>query len=158
VDWDGWAVLSILPVTLLTTSMVVAQLLGWTRLDLPMLLGTMVVPDPDKARVVGAVMHLLNGYVFALAYALVFAVRDNASWWFGGLVGLVHGVMAVALFTPLLPGVHSRMGSERSGPATGPVLEPPGLLSLNYGRSTPVVTVAAHGLYGIGLGLLLNTS
>jgi hypothetical protein len=36
------------------------------------------------------------------------------------------------------------------------VLEPPGLLALNYGIRTPAVTIAAHIAYGIVLGLLLQ--
>jgi hypothetical protein len=36
------------------------------------------------------------------------------------------------------------------------VLEPPGLLALNYGVQTPAVAVAAHLVYGIVLGLLLQ--
>jgi hypothetical protein len=31
-------------------------------------------------------------------------------------------------------------------------LQPPGFLALNYGRRTPLVTVAAHLLYGAILG------
>ena len=57
---------------------------------------------------------------------------------------------------PLLPGVNPRMASERGGPSTGPVLEPPGLLALNYGRETPVVAMLAHIAYGTALGLLLD--
>lgn len=36
------------------------------------------------------------------------------------------------------------------------MLEPPGLLALNYGYQTPLVAVAAHLLYGTLLGLLLD--
>jgi hypothetical protein len=38
------------------------------------------------------------------------------------------------------------------------VLEPPGLLGLNYGIQTPVVAVLAHLVYGAALGLLLKAS
>jgi hypothetical protein len=59
---------------------------------------------------------------------------------------------------PLLPGVHPRMASERAGLSNGAALEPPGLLGLNYGRETPLVTMLAHLAYGIALGLLLDPS
>jgi hypothetical protein len=36
------------------------------------------------------------------------------------------------------------------------MLEPPGLLGLNYGAQTPVVTILAHVAYGVALGLLLQ--
>jgi hypothetical protein len=48
------------------------------------------------------------------------------------------------------------MASERAGPASTAVLEPPGLLGLNYGTETPVVAIVAHVLYGIALGVLLT--
>ena len=38
------------------------------------------------------------------------------------------------------------------------VLEPPGLLALNYGAQTPLVAIAAHLVYGIALGLLLGSA
>ena len=69
------------------------------------------------------------------------------------LFGLVHAVVALTVLIPLLPGVHPRMASERAGPDSTAVLEPPGLLALNYGVATPVVTVAAHLVYGVALGL-----
>jgi hypothetical protein len=31
-------------------------------------------------------------------------------------------------------------------------LQPPGFMALNYGRQTPVVTIAAHLLYGAIIG------
>ena len=57
----------------------------------------------------------------------------------------------------MLVGVHPRMASNRAGPRSTAVLEPPGLLGLNYGAQTPLVTVAAHLVYGIALGLLARS-
>ena len=62
------------------------------------------------------------------------------------------------MIVPLLPGVHPHMASERVGLSSGAALEPPGLLGLNYGRETPVVTLVAHVAYGIALGVLLDPS
>jgi hypothetical protein len=50
------------------------------------------------------------------------------------------------------------MASERAGPASTAVLEPPGLFALNYGRATPLVAVGAHVAYGAVLGLFLGSS
>jgi hypothetical protein len=157
-DWAGWAVFGLLATAVLTAIMIGAQLAGFTRLDIPLMLGTMFVADPDRARVVGFFVHLVNGQGFALGYAAVFAAVGEATWWSGGLLGLVHAAVALLVLVPLLPGVHPRMASERAGPAAGPVLEPPGLLGLNYGRETPIVIVLAHLGFGIALGLLLEPS
>ena len=51
--------------------MIAAQLAGLTRLDLPLILGTIVTADPDRARVAGFFIHLVVGQVFALGYAAV---------------------------------------------------------------------------------------
>jgi uncharacterized membrane protein YagU involved in acid resistance len=155
-DWSGWAVFGLVATTLLTAVLIVVQLLGRTRLDLPLVLGTVFVADPDRARMVGFVVHLVFGQVFAAFYAAGFASLDRASWWLGALFGVVHAVVALTVLVPLLPGIHPRMASERAGPDSAAVLEPPGAFALNYGLATPLVTIAAHLVYGAVLGLLLD--
>ncbi len=155
-DWEGWATFGFGATVALTAVLVAAQLGGLTRMDIPMMLGTVFVEDPDKARVVGFFVHLINGQGFALLYASAFAVLDEANWWLGALFGGLHGFAALTLIVPLLPGIHPRMASERSGPSKQNVLEPPGLFGLNYGRQTALVTLVAHVLYGAFLGAFLH--
>jgi uncharacterized membrane protein YagU involved in acid resistance len=132
--------------------MLLAQLAGLSRMDLPMMLGTMFAEDPDRARVVGFFVHLLNGQVFGLLYAAAFSLLGLATWWLGALFGAFHGLAALIVIVPLLPGAHRRMASERGGPRLDAMLEPPGLFALNYGRETPAVTLIAHVIYGAVLG------
>lgn len=157
-DWSGWAIFGLIATAALTAVMLAAQLAGFTRLDLPLMLGTMVIADPDRARVAGFFIHLVNGHAFALGYAAAFAATGEASWWAGGLLGALHGAVALLVIVPLLPGVHPHMASERAGLSSGAALEPPGLLALHYGRETPLVTMVAHIAFGIALGLLLEPS
>src|SRR5215217_5001595 len=157
-DWAGWAIFGLSATAALTAVLIGAQLGGLTRLDLPLMLGTVAVADPDRARVAGFFIHLVNGQAFALGYAAVFARRGEATWWSGGLLGALHGAVALMVIVPLLPGVHPRMASERAGLSNGAALEPPGLLCLNYGGQTPVVTMLAHVAYGVALGILLDPS
>jgi hypothetical protein len=155
VDWAGWALFGLVATAILTVVMTVAQLVGVTRLDLPLLLGTIVTEDPDRARVAGFFIHLTVGEGFAFGYAAAFALLGRATWWLGGLFGLLHVAVALMVLVPSLAGVHPRIASNRAGPMSTAVLEPPGLLGLNYGRQTPLVAIAAHLLYGIALGVLL---
>jgi hypothetical protein len=111
-DWLGWGVFGLIATATLTAVLIGAQLAGLTRLDLPLMLGTLLVADPDRARVAGFFIHLLNGQIFALGYAAVFAAVGASSWWAGGLLGVLHGAVALLVIVPLLPGVHPRM----SGP------------------------------------------
>ena len=52
-DWAGWLLFGLVATAALTVVMIVAQLTGQTRLDLTLLLGTVVTEDPDRARVAG---------------------------------------------------------------------------------------------------------
>ena len=154
-DWAGWAVFGLMATTALTAVMITAQLAGLTRLDIPLLLGSTITEDPDRARAAGFGIHLVVGQGFALGYALTFAMLGRATWWIGGLLGLLHVAVALTVLVPLLASVHPHMASYRAGRSTTATLEPPGLLGLNYGVRTPVVAVAAHLVYGVALGLLL---
>ena len=157
-DWAGWAIFGLIATAGLTVILTGSQMLGWTRLDLPLMLGTLFTDDPDRARVIGFFVHLVNGQAFALGYAVAFAAVGSSSWWGGGLLGVLHGFVALMVIIPLLPGINPRMASSRAGRSTGVALEPPGLLALNYGRETPIVTLFAHVAYGVALGLLLQPS
>ena len=139
-DWAGWALFGLVATAALTAVMIAAELTGQTRLDVPLLLGTLVTEDPDRARVAGFFIHMVIGEGFALGYAATFALLDRATWWLGGLLGLLHAAVVLTVLVPLLPGVHPRIASDRAGPGSTAALEPPGLLGLNYGPQTPIVT------------------
>jgi hypothetical protein len=158
VDWAGWAFFGFMATIVLTVVMVGAQLLGLSRLDFTLVLGTVFIEDPDRARLAGFFLHLAAGLVFASLYAAAFALLGTSSLLLGGLFGLVHGVAALVLIVPLLPTVHPRMASERTGPDFEVGLEPPGHLALNYGRLTPLVAMVAHAAYGAVLGGFLRPS
>ena len=153
-DWAGWALFGLVATAALTVIMIAAQLAGLTRLDLPLVLGTLVTEDPDRARVAGFVIHLAVGQGFALGYAGSFALLHTATWWLGALLGLLHVAVALTVLVPLLVGIHPRMASARAGPGSTAVLEPPGLLALNYGSRTPAVAVVVAS--GLGTPVLLS--
>ena len=155
-DWTGWALFGLVATAALTAVMITAQLAGLTRLDLPLALGTLVTEDPDRARAAGFVIHLAIGQAFALGYAATFAHKQLDTCGLGTLLGLLHVAVALLALLPLLPGLHPRMASRRAGPASTAVLEPPGLLALNYGIQTPAVAIIAHVIYGTVLGALLE--
>jgi len=138
---------------ILTTLTLASQSLGLTRLDMPFIIGTMVTADRDRAKVIGWAMHLFNGWIFAIVYALFFESIHSATWWFGALIGAVQGVIVVVAILPLLPGVHPRMVSDFRGPEPTRLLEPPGFLTTNYGRATPLIIILVHTVYGGILGM-----
>jgi uncharacterized membrane protein YagU involved in acid resistance len=152
VNWGGVAVWGFAATVILTTIMAGSQELGLTRMSLPFVLGTMFTSDRDRAKLLGLVAHLINGWWIALIYAALFEARGEATWWFGALTGLAHGLFVLLVVMPVLPGLHPRMASEQWGPTPTKLLEPPGFLALNYGRRTPFATLIAHIIYGGLLG------
>ena len=138
--------------TILTTMMRASQALGLTRIDLPLVLGLFFTANRDRAKVYGFLFTLVNGWIFAFLYWAFFHYLGFASWWLGCLMGAVHGLFALVVVLPALPGVHPRMASDAAGPEPTRELEPPGFLALNYGRHTPLVTLGAHVIYGMILG------
>jgi hypothetical protein len=138
----------------LTTGSRLAQQLGWTRMDIPLLLGTAFTSDRNRAMVIGYALHFANGILFALLYGLVFEAIDRAGLLLGLLFGFVHAAFAAgALLNVLLPAVHPRMGTPWSDARDAPILEQPGFLLSNYGRSTMVLTGVLHLVYGALVGL-----
>jgi hypothetical protein len=137
----------------LTGGLRVSQEAGLTRMDLPLLLGSALVRDRSRASVVGLALHFLFGLLFSLGYAAVFWAVANSTWWFGAILGAVHAVLAGGvLVTVALPAVHPRMGTPWTDASRTPLLEPPGFLLHNYGRTTAAVTVVVHVAYGAIVG------
>lgn len=137
----------------LTTGLRAAQEVGWTRMDIPLLLGTVFTPSRSRASLVGYALHFANGVVFSLAYGLIFLAVGRAGWEIGLALGAVHALFAGgALVNVLLPALHPRMGTPWSDARETPLLEPPGLMLINYGRHTAAITVLLHLAYGAIVG------
>ena len=136
----------------LSIMMGASQSLGYTRMSMPFLLGTMVTPNRDRAMFLGLLVHVMNGWPFALLYALAFESWHRATWWLGGGIGVVHALFVLTVGMTMMPGMHPRMVSEYFGPTPNRQLQPPGFLALNYGHRTPIATLLSHLVYGAILG------
>jgi hypothetical protein len=137
----------------LTSGLRLAQEMGLTRMDLPLLLGTMFSDNRRRASVIGFAVHFANGLLFSLVYAGVFEAVGRAGWLLGLALGAVHAAfVGSGLVTVLLPAVHPRMGSAWSDAEETPLLEPPGFMLFNYGRRTALITIALHLAYGSIVG------
>ncbi|MDX1547601.1 MAG: hypothetical protein R3247_11465 [Rhodothermales bacterium] len=137
---------------LLTLIMTGSQQLGWSRMSLPYLIGSMFTPHRGRSMLIGFALHFAIGIVFAVLYALLFESWGRASWWLGLLLGLVHGLFMLVVGIWALPFFHPRMAGKHHGPTPTRQLEPPGFLALNYGRRTPMISMLAHLVYGTVLG------
>lgn len=151
-NWSGLLFWGLVATLLLTTLSSGSRGLGLTRMDVPFLLGTMFTGDRDRAQVIGFVVHLVNGWIFAIVYALLFDSLGVASWWLGLIFGGVQAAFILTTFLALLPFIHPRMVSDYVGPQPARQIEPPGFLGLNFGYGTPLTVLTAHLIYGLLLG------
>lgn len=150
-------VLRILVSGLLATAALMAvsfasQGLGLSRLNFPLLLGTLFTARRRAAITLGFVLYLLIGWVIALGYYLVMALTGLHGVWAGIGIALLHGLFLLLVAMPLLPYVHPRMASPHDGPSGERRLQPPGFLGLHYGPRTPLVLLLAYAIYGGILG------
>lgn len=136
----------------LTLSLLAAQSLGMTRIDMSFILGTIVTPHRERAKAIGYALHMLFGWASAFFYGAIFVSLGASSWWIGTAVGVLQGLVVCLVVLPLLPAIHPRMVSDARGPQPTRLLEPPGRMGVNYGRRTPAVLILAHALFGGILG------
>jgi hypothetical protein len=157
-SFGGWLLWGFVGTVVLTTIMSAGQGLRLTRMNIPYMLGTMLTPSRDKAKLVGFLLHLVAGWMFSLLYVAAFEAWGRATWWLGAGIGFVHVAFVLTAGMRIIPGLHPRMASEEHGPSVTRQLEPPGFLALNYGVRTPAVTLAAHLMFGGVLGAMYRVS
>lgn len=150
-----WALIATVAMTAILQG---SQGLGLSRLSLPFLIGTFFSSDRRKAMVLGFVIYTIGGWLFAFIYFAVFASVGIFTWWFGLLIGVLHGVILLVWALPLLPYVHPRLATDYHGVTSRRQIEPPGFLALNYGRRTPLTTLLGQAVYGLTLGGFIELS
>ncbi len=115
-NWPSSVLWGFVGTVVLTSLLSGGQALGLTRMSFPFMLGTMLVPDRNRAVAIGFALHFLNGWLFAFVYTAAFESWGRAAWWLGAAIGLVQAFFILAVAMPLLPALHPRMASERQGP------------------------------------------
>jgi len=148
----SWMLWGFVATVVLTTALVATQELRLTRVNIPLLLGSVFTPERSRAKALGTLLHLVNGWLFSLLYVAAFQAWGKAGLWRGMAIGLVHASFVLVAGLPALPGIHPRMAHDSWGPTARRQLEPPGWLGLHYGPFTPVTILLAHLLFGAVLG------
>lgn len=141
---------------ILTIILSASRPFGFTRMDIPFILGTLFTPNRNRAPLYGFLIHLCIGWLFAFIYALAFKSAHIYTWWFGLAIGFVHGAFVLSVGLQIVAVFHPRMAQPYRGPTPTRQLEPPGIFALNYGRGTPIVTLFAHLIYGGVLGMFYH--
>lgn len=155
--WMSWVVWGLVASAGMATLLEGAQLLGVSRMSLPFLFGAFATDDRRHAIAIGYVSYLVGGWLFAVLYALLLGSFAGVGLWeltgMGFVIGLLHGAFLATVFLPCLPFVHPRLATTYDGVQALGRIEPPGPFGLNYGRATPLCTIAAQSVYGLILGL-----
>lgn len=124
--------------------MAVAPLMGMPKMDIVDLLSTMF-GKPNK--VMGWMMHLMMGVVFALIYAFLWSLGIGSAGWLSGLIfGAAHWLV-VGLMMAMIPIMHV-------GIKNGDV-EAPGLWMTNQGGMLSFVGgLMGHMVFGLVVALV----
>ena len=123
------------------------------KMDMPMTLGTMLLPKGTAAWVLGMMAHLMMGVIFFLIYAALFAALGIESGIIGwsALFGAIHALLAGAAFG-MMPTIHPRMATAPT--ASAGTVAAPGFFGLNMGMMGPVAIIAVHVVYGLVAGAI----
>lgn len=148
----SWMLWGFVATVVLTVVLVASQEVRLTRVNLPYMLGSIFLPERSRAKALGTLLHLVNGWLFSLLYIAAFQAWGKAGVLRGLIIGFVHAAFVLVAGLPALPGIHPRMAHESWGPTARRQLEPPGALGMHYGVFTPVTVLVAHLLFGAILG------
>lgn len=124
-----------------------ARMMGMTKMDIVVLLGTMFGPKGSGvATLFGWVAHLMSGIIFGIIYGAIFALIriDISLWLYGAVIGLIHGLVVGGMVMPMMGSIHPRI---RDGS-----LEAPGTFGSNLGKATPMGLIVMHIIFGLVLG------
>ena len=146
----GWAILAglvggaVMAVILYMGNILMPQQM---KMNLFMMLGTMVLPVGAAAFLMGAMVHAGMSVVFGLIHGGVFAALDidsaEAGW--GLLFGVAHWVV-VGMALGMMPMMHPRM---RSGE-----IDEPGFYALRFPLMTAIGFLMLHLVFGVIVGAL----
>lgn len=123
-DWGGIIVAGLVGTAVFTMLMYGGPMMGMPRMDIPRLLGSMMLPQGGTALAVGMMMHFANGILFTIIYAAIWnAFGNNVTWWSGIIFGAVHSVVAaggIGAISPMHKEIKAgRLPSPMSGGAKG---------------------------------------
>ncbi len=145
-SWAKAFIAGIVGAALMTVMLSVAIASGFRVLDFSMMWGTLIgLPIGWAAWIVGFVIHLLVGGVFALIYALLFKAFSGAGLVRGGLIGVVHALIT-GIIIALLPLVHPLMNNGH--------MQTPGPYFSGHGIAGVLFYFAMHIVYGATVGWL----
>ena len=141
----GAIIAGIVGTIVMTMVLVMAPKMGMPKMDIVGMLGSMF--SSESNRMVGMIMHLMMGVIFAIIYALLWnAGIGSVSWLWGAIFGAVHW-----LITGLMMGGVSMM---HAGVKAGTV-KAPGFYMMNDGGMMAFMGgLIGHVIFGLVVALV----
>lgn len=135
----------VLGAVVMTVIMAMARAMGM-QVNLEMMLGTMMGSPPSPATwIMGLIIHLVAGGIFALIYAAGFEYLTHRADWLVGLgFGFIHSLFA-GLFMAMMPAMH---------PLIPEAMPAPGAFMSNLGMMGVVAEIMLHLIYGAIVGAM----
>jgi hypothetical protein len=135
----------VLGAVVMTVIMAMARAMGMP-VNLEMMLGTMMGGPPSAAKwVMGFIMHLMAGGIFALIYAVGFEyLTHRADWLVGVGFGAIHSLFA-GLFMAMMPAMHPLIPEQ---------MPAPGAFMANLGMMGVIAEIMLHLIYGAIVGAM----
>jgi hypothetical protein len=137
----------------MTVVMYMGSMMMGLKMDMPMTLGTMILPKGTAAWALGLMVHLMMGAVFFIVYAALFqefGIRTAIAGW-SALFGVVHALLAGMAFG-MMPMLHPRMATEPASDS-GKVAAP-GYWGIKLGWMGPMAIIGVHAVYGALAGAI----
>ncbi|HWC17263.1 MAG TPA: hypothetical protein VG498_09615, partial [Terriglobales bacterium] len=88
IQWGHWIFWGFVASLALVATESIAQGLGLTRLNLPLILGSAITSDRDRARALGIGLHIAMGWLFSFVYVIAMNLLGGPNWYRGTLIGL----------------------------------------------------------------------
>jgi hypothetical protein len=141
------------------------------KMNLLLLIGTMVAPLGATAYAIGLMAHAMMSVTFGLVHGgLMDAVGVTSTGQgaaYGALFGLGHALV-VGVILGMMPMLHPRMRSTQgqlvpalaggSAPRGEELLDPPGFFGLNYPMPTVMGFFMLHVMFGVIVGTFYGAS
>lgn len=132
------AISGFIAVVVMTIFMMIAKKTGMAPkgLDIGLMLGSMIIKNnPDKARKVGMMMHIINGAIFGIIFVFIgnYLIFSN--------VLLQALTWSVILWLIMMVIIMPMMGK--------------GIFGKNISPKVPLLTLILHLIFGLVLGLIV---
>lgn len=136
----GAIIAGLVGTAVMTAIMYMAPYMGFPKMDMIGMLGTMFTEPGTGAIVLGAVVHFMMGAIFAVVYVFLWTnVVGDPTWLWGLIFGILHGIIAIVVM-PMMKGIHPR----------------PEHADIKLSAMTVIGMLMGHAIFGLVTALVYN--